>query len=195
MVRPSWAHGARIAGRAALRSSLAVSLLLLALVGIVPLTGWYRCVTVLTASMRPTMAAGSVVISTPEPPSAVRVGQVITFQAPVEGHPVVTHRVVEVVSRGRHPRVRTQGDANPSPDPWVARLATGPVWKARAELRGLGTVIRALRSPWVHRLSVLVAPAVFLGLALGAIWGPDRGRQLGGAANAPIATGPDRGAL
>ena len=102
----------------------------------------------------------------------VRVGQIISFEAPLPGRPIVTHRVIQIVSGGAHPRVRTQGDANTTPDPWIARLTTGPLWQARATVPGVGTIIRTMRSRWIHFTTVGGAPVLFLGLALIAIWKP-----------------------
>jgi len=165
-------RGLRFAARTTLRVAVTLSFLFFVAVGIGPLTGRYRVVTVLTGSMRPGVPAGSVAISTPERLDEVRVGQIITFEAPVADHWVVTHRVIQVVSGGAHPRVRTQGDANTAPDPWVSQLHTGPLWKVRAVAPGAGSVIRVLRSSWVHVATVLVAPALLAVLAVTAIWIP-----------------------
>jgi signal peptidase len=164
----------RAAGRLALRLVMVLALIVLVGIGIGPLSGRYRIVTVLTGSMRPTLAPGAVAISTPEPLQQIRVGQIISFQAPTPGHPVETHRVIQVVKRGARPQVRTQGDANSTPDPWVARLATGPVWVVRARVPGLGTAIHWLRTPWLHLITVLLAPLCFALAALADIWRPRR---------------------
>jgi signal peptidase len=165
---------ARAAGRIALRLVMALALIVLVGIGIGPLSGRYRVVTVLTGSMRPTLAPGAVAISTPEPLQHVSVGQIISFEAPTPGHPVETHRVIQVVKRGARPQVRTQGDANSSPDPWIARLATGPVWVVRARVPGLGSAIHWLRTPWLHLVTVLLAPLCFALAALADIWAPRR---------------------
>jgi len=117
----------RVAGRTALRLVVTIAVLILLAIGIGPMTGQYRVVTVLSGSMRPHMPVGSLAVSTPERLDQLRVGQVISFQSPVGTHEIVTHRVVQIVSRGAHPRVRTQGDANAAPDPWVAPVEQRPV--------------------------------------------------------------------
>lgn len=160
----------RLAGRFVLRAGLTCALLALVVIGIGPVTGRYRVVTVLTGSMRPTAAPGAMVLSTPEPASSLRVGDVITFQAPVDGHPVVTHRVVEIVEGGDHPVIRTKGDANDAPDPWDARIGDGPVWRMRAVIPGAGHVMAVMRTPLFHRLTVLAAPLAFVLLAVVGIW-------------------------
>ena len=81
--------GGRWAGRV-----LLAALAALVFVGLGPATGAYRLATVLSGSMAPGMPVGSVAVLVPEPPAAVRVGDVITLQAPTPDRHVVTHRVV-----------------------------------------------------------------------------------------------------
>jgi signal peptidase len=163
--------GIRSAGRRVARLAAALSLFLLLALGVGPVTGRYRVATVLSGSMTPTMPAGSVVFSTPEPRWRVAPGQVITFKAPVGSHWTETHRVIEVVSGGAEPVVRTRGDGNDAPDPWLARLnGAGPLWRARFAVPKLGYLIHALRQPVMHRLATLLAPALFLAACLAAIW-------------------------
>jgi signal peptidase I len=117
------------------------------------------------------MAVGSVAVLIPVDPADVGVGDVITYQSPVDRQ-VITHRVVEVVEPGPHPVLRTQGDANPSPDPWEARLAGATAWRRVAVIPSAGNVIRMLRSGPVHHATVHLVPLLLLGAMLGAIWAP-----------------------
>jgi signal peptidase I len=187
-------RGVRSVGHTALRVGVALSLLVLLFVGVGPFTGRYRVVTVLSGSMTPTLPVGSVAVSTPERLEQVRVGQVITFAAPVGSHSVETHRVIQVVSGGPHPVVRTQGDGNATPDPWLARLDTGRVWRVRAVVPMLGTGIHLLRSRGAHVASVLLAPALLAILSLAWIWRPsgdDIDGQPGGSALPRPALAPE----
>jgi signal peptidase len=86
---------------------------------------------------------------------------------------VVTHRVVEVVSGGTHPVIRTKGDANAAPDPWDARLGDGPVWRMRGMVPGAGQAMAVARSPLVHRITVLAAPLAFALFVVIGIWKDD----------------------
>jgi len=165
-------HVARGVVRALLAIGLACSIFVLAALAIGPRTGRYRMQTILSGSMGPKLPVGSLAISTPERLDRVRACQIITFQAPV-GNWVVTHRVIEVVSGGPHPRVRTKGDANAAIDPWVTQLERGPVWRVRLVVPRLGSAVRALRMRWVHIGTVLVAPMLLVLLALRTIWAPD----------------------
>jgi len=165
--------GARIAGTAALVVAVAALLGL----GVGPRLGFYRTLTVLSGSMRPAFAAGDVVIVTPEPLREVRAGQVITYAIPIADHHVETHRVVRVVRGGEHPIVVTKGDANRTADPWKAELGGTEVWRYRFRIPMLGRAIVALRDPLVHKLTVLLLPALLALYGLARIWRrrPDEG--------------------
>jgi signal peptidase len=162
----------RAAGRCALRLVVMAAIVVLLAIGIGPFTGRYRVATVLSGSMRPNMPAGALAVSTPERLDQLRVGQVISFQSPVGAHEIVTHRVVKIVARGAHPRVRTKGDANSSSDPWIAQLSRGPVWRVRMTVPELGSAIRMLRAPWIHDVTVVGAPLALLAACLWSIWLP-----------------------
>jgi signal peptidase len=161
--------GRRI-GLLAVWSSAVGSVALLSVVGIGPHTGRYRTLTVLTASMRPAMPAGSVVIVTPERPDRLRVGQVVTYRIPVEDHRVISHRVVRIVEGGDRPVFQTRGDANDAPDYWLARVEGGTVWHVRHVVPRLGLALNWLRRPTVHLLAVAVVPAALALLLLVEIW-------------------------
>jgi signal peptidase len=74
-----------------------------------------------TGSMRPHLPPGTMVAVQPSEASAVRVGDVITFQLRSGDPTVVTHRVVAVGYDGEGEVLwQTQGDANTAPDKnWV----------------------------------------------------------------------------
>ena len=147
---------------------------ILLVVGLGPHTGRYRTLTVLTGSMQPGIPVGSVVVVTPEPPSQLRVGQIVTYRIPVEDHRVITHRVVKVLEGGDRPIFQTQGDANNAPDYWLAQVNGDTVWRVSHVLPGLGLTLNWARHPTVHFVSVLVVPAA-LGLTLVVdIWRDDR---------------------
>ena len=110
------------------RALLTVGVLMLLGLAILPRLGLYRPVTVLSGSMRPTFSPGDMVFLAPEPVSAVRVGQVISYRVPVGIHQVETHRIVKILKGGANPVVQTKGDANNYPDPWTARLEGATAW-------------------------------------------------------------------
>ncbi len=149
---------------------LGLMLLLVAALAVGPRTGHYRTLAILSGSMEPTFAPGDLVVSTPMRAREVRRGDVITFHAPVEGAPLVTHRVVRVVEHGPHPVVRTRGDANPTADPWSARIDDDVVWRQRAVVPRAGRVIHELRRPAVHRVLLYGSLAALVVVGLRVIW-------------------------
>lgn len=148
------------------------ALALLMLVAVGPRLFGYQIEAVLSGSMLPTFRPGDAVLVTPEPTADVRVGQVISYKIPVGDHHVETHRIVRIISRGRHPVVITKGDANTAPDPWRAKLQGATVWRMRAVIPDLGTAIHNLRSPIAHALTMLVAPMLIVVLLMVRIWRP-----------------------
>jgi signal peptidase len=148
------------------------SLCLVAFIGVGPRVLPYRTETLLSGSMRPGMPEGSVVVVTRKAATRVRVGDVLAYQIPVKNRRVVTHRVVKVLVAGPHPVIQTQGDANNTPDPWIARLEESTVWQARFAVPRLGRVIQVLRGDVVHALAVAVAPLLLLSFLLLEIWRP-----------------------
>lgn len=161
---------ARITVKTAVRAMLVSSVAFLLFVGIGPHVFGYRVVTVLTGSMRPTANPGDLVVDVPAPLSSVRVGDVITFEAPTPEHQVVTHRVIEVVTSGESPTVRTQGDANDAADPWTATLSGTSAWKVRTVVPKLGTVIRFLRAGHVQAATTRLVPLLLAVFWLFVIW-------------------------
>lgn len=162
----------RLAGVAAWALVLACAAFFLA-VGVGPRTGRYGTLTVLSGSMRPTIPEGSVVLVTPLDPSDIRVGQVLTYAIPEGDRRVVSHRVVEIVEGGDRPVVRTQGDANDAPDPWLAKVDGDTAWQVRHAVPGAGYLINWLRQPLVHQVSVWLFPALLAVVCLVDIWRRD----------------------
>jgi hypothetical protein len=97
--------------------------------------------------MRPTFSPGDMIVVSPEPMRSLRVGDVITFITPTAGHPVETHRVVNILRAGAEPIVQTRGDTNNTIDPWRAQLHGSTVWRYRFRLPAFAYPLLALRSP------------------------------------------------
>lgn len=152
--------------------------------GLLPHLGYYRTLTVLSASMKPTFSPGDVVIVRPEPIQRLRVGQVIAYAVPVGAHQVETHRVVAIL-RGQgttSPVIQTKGDNNTVVDPWTAQLNGPTIWRLEAVVPKAGYAINLMRGRTFHLLSVIVIPSL---LAIGAIarmWGLGRRRKAGDVA-------------
>jgi signal peptidase I len=125
----------RIAVLVALAISVAVAAAVVAVV--ISAHNGYQVVAMQTGSMSPAIKPGDLAIIHRTDPNAIRVGDAITFQAPIRGNPIVTHRVVSIVRGPAGPTFHTKGDANQSVDPWVIHYAsTG--WTVSRVLRGVG---------------------------------------------------------
>jgi signal peptidase len=153
---------------------LLLCVLVFVLIAIGPHVFGYRTATMLTGSMEPVIAPGDVVVTVEKPAAEVAVGDVITYQIPVEDHRVETHRVVEVVDDPHGTIViRTKGDANEGVDPWTATLQDDTVWEVRAVVPELGSAIRFLRAPAVQHGILWVAFGGLLLVGLSMIWRKD----------------------
>jgi signal peptidase I len=134
----------------------------------------YRTSTMLTGSMAPGIEPGDIVVTVPKPATDLEVGDVITYQIPVEDHRVETHRVTEVQRQHGAVVFRTKGDANENADPWTATVQGDTVWEMQAVVPEAGKAIRVLRAPAVQHGVLWAALGGLLLLGLISIWGKDR---------------------
>ncbi len=154
-------------------SALLVAVLTLLVMVVGPRLGLYRVSVVLSNSMRPQWQAGDLVVTRPARPEDLSVGQVITFNPPIDGQPSVTHRIVGLTEPGPHPVIRTKGDANDVADGWGAvRLQSSRVWVVTSSVPKMGWLVAFLRTPAIGLISTVVVPIVFLLLLLVRIWRP-----------------------
>jgi signal peptidase I len=171
--REVWAARAGLRLLRVMATLLALAaVVVLAAVAVGPRLGLYRMETVLSGSMQPTFSPGDVIIVTPEPVTAVRPGQVISYQIPIGDHHVESHRVVRIVEHGPHPVIITKGDNNAEADPWRAQLTSGTAWRERLVIPGVGRVIMWMRQPLLQRICVLVIPILLAVWWLVGIWRP-----------------------
>jgi signal peptidase len=132
----------------------------------------YRTATMLTGSMVPTINPGDVIVDVRESAADIRVGQIITYQIPVDDHRVESHRVIwDLHLRNGAVLFRTKGDANNGADPWTARAGAGQdVWRVRTVVPLAGDVIRFLRRPAAQIVLTRMLPILLLGSVLLSIW-------------------------
>ncbi|WP_243060670.1 signal peptidase I [Nocardioides sp. SR21] len=132
----------------------------------------YRTSTMLTGSMSPGIDPGDMVVTVPRPTADLEVGDVISYQIPVEDHRVETHRVASVKHRADGTTaITTKGDANVNVDPWVAIISTDTVYEVQTVVPKVGTAIRVLRAPIVQDGILWVALGGVMVLGLSMIWG------------------------
>ena len=139
--------------------------------------------TVLTGSMRPDLAPGSLVVIRPVAAKDIAIGDVITYQLESGKPAVVTHRVVSIgVDTTGSTAFRTQGDANSSPDTDLIRPVQirGEVWYSVPHLGHLSNLLTVDQ----RETAVYIAAAALLGYAIvqwtGALRGRDRAREKNG---------------
>jgi signal peptidase I len=108
--------------------------LVLAVAVVVPRLTGATPYTVLTGSMTPSYPPGTLVVVRPTPVEQIAVGDVVTYQLSSGDPTVVTHRVVSTGTDTVTGQtfLRTQGDANASPDtaPVAPVQVRGTVWYA-----------------------------------------------------------------
>jgi signal peptidase len=170
------------------RVALLVSLLGILVVNAVPL--WFsahgqRLLIVTSGSMAPKITEGDAVVIRPLAATELRVGQVVTFQAPGSER-YTTHRIVQITRRylvkdpgpDDHQQyfIRTQGDNNRTPDPDLTPIGSirGIVIET---LPGWGRLLT-----WAHSAEgrlVLFAPPLLLilGSELVSWYTPRRSRR------------------
>jgi signal peptidase len=130
---------------------------------------------------------GAVVFERAVPVSDLQVGDVITYRPPesagVDG--MVTHRIIETGPEG----IRTQGDANRVPDPWVVRSRSPVVPTVVFSLPYAGYAYLALDDPYLWLLGV-----GGVGLVLLAVTSAARRPRPATATPARVDVGADAGA-
>jgi signal peptidase I len=175
---PRWSRIARRSVHVLGSLALVCAALMLAAMTIGPRLLHYRTATMLTGSMAPGIVPGDVIVDTPERAADIKVGQIITYQIPVDDHRVESHRVIWVHhNHDGSALFRTQGDANDGADPWTAKAEGTTVWRVRGVVPAAGAVIRFLRQPAVSLALTRVLPVVIIACLLVSIWRPRRAEE------------------
>jgi signal peptidase len=115
-------------------------------------------------SMEPNIHKGSIVLVEPVAPSAVRVGDVVTFTAYDQ---VTTHRVIGVEGSSSGVGFRTKGDANEVADPEL-KTFPGKVGLLRASVPLVGYVLAYAQAYW--RLALTICAALLFFGSAGALF-------------------------
>jgi signal peptidase I len=150
-----------------------LSSLLVAVIAFGETTGSWRLAPVLSGSMEPNVPKGAMVVAEPVDLRDLRVGDVMLFNAPIEGRPPVVHRIHQILEIDGERAFRTKGDANDAPDAWTIRLHARTVWRVAHVIPYAGTVVGVLHQANL-RVVVLVAGVGMLTLVgLVAIWRND----------------------
>ena len=81
---------------------------------LLPISGNYKLMKVLSGSMEPTIKTGSVIMV--KPVKEYKIGDIITFDLPTSGAEPITHRIYDIKTRDDALFYITKGDANNAPD-------------------------------------------------------------------------------
>lgn len=160
------------------------------------LLGYERYV-ITGGSMTGTIDKYSIVFEKNVPVDDLAVGDVITYLPPADSGVtnLVTHRIIDI---GTGPDgstlLRTQGDANPEPDPWRFSLTSAQQPVVRGHVPEIGRVMVALADRDV-RMLVIGVPAGLVALLsgaqlVGALTEGRRGRRRAAADDDPMVPAP-----
>ena len=155
---------------------VAVALLAIVVV-VVPLVTGAKPYTILTGSMAPQYAPGTLVVVQSVDVSEINLGDVITYQLESGKPEVVTHRVVAVgAAADGTPLFVTRGDANDGDDPEPVRPVqiVGKLWYSVPYIGWINNVVTGQARAWA--LPVVIAGLFVYGIVLIALSFRDRRR-------------------
>jgi signal peptidase len=147
---------------------------------VLSMLGVARFVPVLSNSMAPEMPVGSLAIALPEARPSITDGDVIIFTAPIGPSRRVIHRVIHTYEADEADRIvgwtstkrymETQGDNNPTADPWIVTISDDIIWRASYVVPSAGWPAIWLGDPKIRFASFGLAGAVVVGWALVVLW-------------------------
>ena len=140
--------------------------LLVGLVGLgvaAVLSGRYQVRPVLSGSMRPGLPVGGVVITQRVPITALHVRDVVVFHRPDQPQELVVHRIISMAPSAAGPIVRTQGDANDTPDPWQVNLHGTTAYRAVFSVPFFGYAALWAHSPFGREMFLLAGVLLVVG--------------------------------
>jgi len=74
---------------------------------------------VVSRSMEPTIHVNDLIVIRGVKISDVKIGDIIVFKSPINPDMYIVHRVVNIVNKNGQLLLKTKGDNNPLPDPWL----------------------------------------------------------------------------
>jgi signal peptidase len=138
------------------------------------LVAGYKPVEVYSGSMVPTLRVGSIAFDRPVAGSAVRVGDVITFEDPYAHGRLITHRVIRIFHTKNGLAYRTKGDANAARDPWTVRLPNR-VGRESFSVPYVGYVLWYAHTREVRSILIVLAALLVLMATIRWIWREEAG--------------------
>ena len=135
-----------------------VVIALLLIVSVLPITGNFKILTVLSGSMEPTIHTGSIVAV--KPASDYIIGDIITFGKISKTEVPTTHRIFDIKLQEGKPIYITKGDANNSPD-MKEVLASEVAGKVVFTAPYIGYAVDFAKKPFGFML-IIVIPVVII---------------------------------
>jgi signal peptidase len=135
-----------------------VIIALLLIISVLPITGNFKILTVLSGSMEPKIHTGSIVAV--KPATEYKVGDVITFGKISKTETPTTHRIFDIKLQEGKPIYITKGDANNTPD-MKEVLGSEVVGKVVFSVPYVGFAVDFAKKPFGFML-IIVIPAVII---------------------------------
>ncbi len=130
----------------------------LLIISVLPITGNYKVMTVLSGSMAPDIKMGSLVVV--KPTDNYKIGDIITFGEMSKTKTPTTHRIADIKVVDSEPVYITKGDANNAPD---QKEITGKeiIGKVLFDIPYVGYAVNTAKKPFGFML-IIIAPAVII---------------------------------
>ena len=137
-----------------------VAVALLLIVSILPITGNYKIMTVISGSMAPEIKMGSVVVV--KPVSDYKIGDVITFGPYSKTKAPTSHRIYDIKVEGGAPVYITKGDVNNAPDSREIKKSD-IVGKVLFSVPYMGYAVEFAKKPIGFALIIIIPAAIIVG--------------------------------
>jgi signal peptidase I len=131
----------------------------LLIVSILPITGNFKVMTVISGSMEPAIKTGSVVAV--KPVADYKIGDVITFGPYSKTKAPTSHRIYDIKVVNSQPVYITKGDANNAPDTREIKKSD-IVGKVLFSLPYLGYAVDFAKKPLGFALIIIVPAAIIV---------------------------------
>lgn len=131
----------------------------LLIISILPITGNFKVMAVLSGSMEPAIKTGSVIAI--KPSDNYKIGDIITFGEMSKTKTPTTHRIYDIRVQEGEPVYVTKGDANNAPD---AKEIIGKeiIGKVLFNVPYVGYAVDTAKKPWGFALIIIVPAAVII---------------------------------
>lgn len=144
-----------------------VSIALLLVVSIFPITGNFKVLVVQSGSMEPVIHTGSIVIV--KPASEYKIGDIITFGPNTKTKAPTTHRIHEIKVQNGIPTYITKGDANNAPDTKEIRKSE-IIGKVLFSVPYAGYAVAAAKKPLGFTFIIIIPAAIIIYDEIRKIW-------------------------